>query len=452
MRRHFVFAEDEKERSVGEGKTNLLQLWHNRRNAMLEGDGSVNGGEANVLVSGELTLLWDLAKPISSCTLNRDGYVAFFARAAKSLILPLSTDAIAIAAAQRDWEYDLEGVGSIPEPDKHSNLDNEEMAHEQFREAVMQLAELILPVESGANVYLTFFRELRHSIAEIVSPSSGPEQDEANPSDPVDRFTLRPLNRIVKIANNSFLQKLPPSSDAMRNIRGLQPPDQREMSLKQLLVSYNPRKLSLTRAFPKNKLNIAAEETASEASDIAKAAVEDDMELAHRLHLELVGSIGSGATPVRGRQLHREITAHWDPEDALVAALTEFPALKVAVVGPPGSGKTRLACVLARRLGLKYLSLNEVVQRAADRKLRLCRRQTATPALSEEDVNVETSPPEEIPTEEEQPEENTAEVDGEMDHVFREEDFKAICTGKVVSRSTALALLRLEATRSVFGA
>ncbi|KAL3673628.1 hypothetical protein V7S43_001327 [Phytophthora oleae] len=449
MRRHFVFAEEEKERSVGEGKTNLLQLWHNRRNAMLEGDDSVNGGEANALVAGELTLLWDLAKPMSSCTLNRDGYVAFFARATKALILPLSTDGIAIAAAQRDWEYDLEGVGSISESVKAPlNLDSEVMEPEHFREAVMQIAELVLPVESEANVYLTFFRELRHSIAELVSPSSEPEQDEANSADPVDCVTLRPLNRIPKIANDSFLQKLPPSSDAMRSIRGLQPPDQREMSLKQLLVSYNPRKFSLTRAFPKKMANVADEGT-PEASDAAKPAVEDDMELARRLHLELVGSIGSGATPVRGRKLHRETAAHWDPEDALVATLSEFPALKVAVVGPPGCGKTRLSCVLARRLGLKYLSLNGVIERAVDRKLRLRRRRTVIATPPEEDANAETPPPMEIPSEDEQPEENNAEVDEEMDRVFREEDLDAICTGNILPRSTALALLRLEATRSL---
>ncbi|KAG1703107.1 hypothetical protein DVH05_008019 [Phytophthora capsici] len=452
MRRHFVFAEDEKERSVGEGKTNLLQLWHNRRLAMLEGDASANGGEANALVAGELTLLWDLAKPMSSCTLNQDGYVAFFARAAKALILPLSIDAIAITAAQRDWEYDLEGVGSISEFDTPSpNLDSEEMTPEQFREAVMQIAELVLPVESGANVYLAFFRELRCSIAEMNSSSSEPEQNEVNSTDPVDRFTLRPLNRIPKIANDSFLQKLPPSSDAMRSIRGLQPPDQREMSLKQLLVCYNPRKFSLTRAFPKKKAN-AVEEATSEVSDTAKAAAKDGMEPARRLHWELVGSIGSGATPVRGKKLHRETAAHWDPEDALVAALTDFPALKIAVVGPPGSGKTRLACVLARRLGLRYLSLNGSVQRAVDRKLRLSLRRTVIAPSPDEDTNDETPPQPEIPPEDEQQEEKNAEVDEDLDRIFRQEDLDAICTGKVLPRSTALGLLRLEATRSLLGA
>ncbi|KAG2763218.1 hypothetical protein PC129_g299 [Phytophthora cactorum] len=453
MRRHFLFAEDEEERSVGEGKENLLRLWHNRRNAMLESDESASGGEANALVARELTQLWDLAKPMNSCSLNREGYVGFFARAAKTLVLPFSTDALALAAAERDWEYDLEGVGSIGEFTKtSSSFDNEVMSPEQFREAVMQLAEIILPVESGVGVFATFFKELRNSVAEpVVSYSSSkPEQDETKLNDPVDRFTLRPLSRIPKIANDAFLQKLPPSSDTMRNIRGLQPPDQREMSLKQLLVCYNPRKFSLTRAFIK-KTSVggaanAAEITKTEEADISPP---HDMEIARRLHEELVGYIGSGATPVRGRKLHRESTAHWDPEDALTATLTEFPALRVAIVGPPGSGKTRLARVLARRLRLRYLSLDGAVQRAVDHKLRSRRRRTATATLAEEDSNVET-PPSETTEEGEKVEADNTDVDEEeMDRVFRDEDLDALCTGRTVARGTALALLRIEATRSL---
>ncbi|KAF1784071.1 Protein of unknown function DUF3508 [Phytophthora cactorum] len=185
MRRHFLFAEDEEERSVGEGKENLLRLWHNRRNAMLESDESASGGEANALVARELTQLWDLAKPMNS--------------------------------SERDWEYDLEGVGSIGEFTKtSSSFDNEVISQRLFYQWRV------------ASVFSTFFKELRNSVAEpVVSYSSSkPEQDETKLNDPVDRFTLRPLSRIPKIANDAFLQKLPPSSDTMRNIRGLQPPDQ----------------------------------------------------------------------------------------------------------------------------------------------------------------------------------------------------------------------------------
>ncbi|ETP35520.1 hypothetical protein F442_16296 [Phytophthora nicotianae P10297] len=451
MRRHFLFAEDEEERSVGVGKENLLRLWFNRRNAMLEGDESATEGEANALVARELTQLWDLAKPMDSCTLNREGYVGLFARAAKAIVLPLSTDALAIAAAQRDWEYDLEGVGGIGESSKTSPIDNEVMSPEQFREAVMQLAEIILPVESPVGVFANFFKELRNSIAELVVSysTSEPEQDETKLVEPVDRFTLRPLNRISKIANE-FLQKLPPSSDTLRNIRGLQPPDQREMSLKQLLVCYNPRKFSLTRAFIK-KTNVGVNGNVADAAETAKTDVADmspphDMEIARRLHEELVGYIGSGATPVRNNKLHRESAAHWDSEDALIAALTEFPALRFAVVGPPGSGKTRLARVLARKLELKYLSLDGAVQRAVDHKLRSRRRRTPIAMPAEDDSNVETVPPE---TTEggEKVEIDNADGDQEMDQIFTDEDLDALCAGRTVPRSTALAVLRIEATR-----
>lgn len=460
MRRHFLFAEDEKERSVGEGKANLLRLWHNRRNAMLEGDESASGGEANVLVARELTLLWDLAKPMNSCTLNREGYVGFFARAAKALVLPLSTDSLALAAVQRDWEYDLEAVGGIGESTKApSSLDNEVLSLEQFREAVMQLADIILPVECGANVFVTFFRELRNSVAEqVVSPPSNePEQDMTNSAELVDRLTLRPLNQIPKITNDAFLQKLPPSRDALRTIRGLQPPDQREMSFKQLLLSYNPRKFSLTRAFKANArangnaINVA-EEAKTGAADTPKPNVEDDVEVAKRLHIDLMGAIGSRATPVRGRKLHCETAAHWDPEDVLTATLTEFPALRIAIVGPPGCGKTRLARVLARRLGLKYLSLDGAIQRAVNRKIRLRRRRvvTATPAEGEES-SVETPASAETTDEGDKIEIDNAEVDEEIDRVFRDEDLDTLCAGHVVARDTGLGLLRLEATRSLLG-
>ncbi|OWZ23568.1 hypothetical protein PHMEG_0001551 [Phytophthora megakarya] len=451
MRRHFLFAEEEQERSVGEGKANLLRLWRNRRNAMLEGDASANGGEANALVSRELTMLWDLAKPMNSCSLNREGYIGFFARAAKALILPFSSNSLAIAAAQRDWEYDLEGVDT----GASSNLENKVMGHEQFCEAVMQLAEIILPVENGVNVYVTFFRELRNAVAEPVSPFNVPEQDENNLAEPVDRFTLRPLSHIPKIGNDAFLQKLPPSSDAMRSIRGLQPPNLREMSLKQLLVSYNPRKFSLTRAFPNTKTNAGVNGNATNTHEevklhTPKVDVEDDMNIARRLHTELVGLIGSGATPIRSRKLHRETEAHRDPEDALTAALTEYSPLRIAVVGPPGCGKTRLARVLARRLGLKHLSLDEVVQRAVDRKLRL-RRSQIIPIIAARAEGEESS---ETPTETIEEVNNVdpdnADID-EMDQAFRDEDLDALCAGRTLARETALALLRLEAARSFLG-
>ncbi|KAE9355672.1 hypothetical protein PR003_g2725 [Phytophthora rubi] len=433
MRRHFLFAEDERERSVGEGKVNLLRLWHNRRSAMLEGDESASGGEANAQVARELTLFWDLAKPMSSCTLSREGYIGVFARVAKALVLPLSTDPLAVPAAQRDWEYDLEGTGGIGESTKGtSSLDNELMTFEQFREAVMQLAEIILPVESAATLYVEFFRELRNSIAElVVSPStSKPEQDENISAEPVDRFMLRPLNRVPKITKEAFLQKLPPSSDALRSIRGLQPPDQREMSLKQLLLSYNPRKFSLTRAFPKKKTNATAngnaaktaeEKVKTESADVSTTVVEDSKVAAKRLHMELVGCIGSGATPVRGRKLHRETAAHWDPEEALTAALIESPALRVAV-------------------------------RAVDHKLRIRRRKVVTPPTEDEDSVGDTPPTTETtgtPEQGEKANNENADDDEEMDRAFRDEDFDALCAGNAIARSTALALLRLEATRSL---
>jgi hypothetical protein len=452
MRRHFLFAEDEKERSVGEGKANLLRLWHDRRTAMLEGDESASGGEANAVVARELTLLWDLAKPTNACTLDREGYVGFFARAAKALVLPLSTDTTAIAAAERDWEYDLEGVGRIGKA--ASGLESEGMTPEQFREAVMQLADIVLPVESGVNVFVTFFQELRNSIAVATAPASSfePEQDEANAAEPIDCFTLRPLNRIPKIANETFLQKLPPSSDTMRSIRGLQPPDQREMSLKQLLLCYNPRKFSLTRAFPKKKTSAtgAATDVKEEAKTTPSLVVVDAMVEAKRLHMELVGSIGSGATPARGSKLHRESTALWDPEDALTVALADFPASRLAVVGPPGCGKTRLSRVLARRLGLKYLSLDEAVRRAVDRKLRARRQSAVPPPADGEDAPAE--PPAE-PTEEVEKAEtpSSADTDEDMDRLFQDEDLDALRDGRVVGRGTALALLRLEASRFLLG-
>ncbi|RLN68470.1 hypothetical protein BBP00_00001042 [Phytophthora kernoviae] len=404
MRRHYLFAEDEKERSVGNGKANLLKLWHTRRWAMIEGDESANGGEANALVARELTLMWDLAKPMTSILLSRVGYIGFFARAAKALVLPMTSDTAAIAVAQRDWEYDLEGVGSINEPTTKgmSVLDNEMMAPEQFREALMQLAELVLPVESAAKIFASFFRELRISVAEVDTAISSNEP-ETNVGDPADRLVLRSLSRIPKISKDAFLQKLPPSSDALRTIHGLQPPDSREMSLKQLLLSYNPRKFSLTRAFPhKDQSNDSIDESVSnieevktEATDDPKPIVEDDMVVAQRLHTELL-----------------------------------------AVVGPPGCGKTRLAHILARRLGLRYLSLDGAVQRAVERKVRMRRLHVvAIPSTDGEDTTDETPPSVEISDNDEKiPGENTDE-DEDMDRIFQDEHLDALLSGCVATQS-----------------
>ncbi|KAL7691401.1 putative P-loop containing nucleoside triphosphate hydrolase [Plasmopara halstedii] len=452
MRRHFLCAENETERSVGKGKENLLQLWHNRRNAMLNGDNLIHGGEENASVTRELMQLWDVAKPIFCIALNREQYVEFFARVAKALVLSLKSDALAIAVSQRDWEYDLEGGTGVYESDKNSqSVDNRVLIYEQFCEAVMQIAEIILPVESSAGVFAMFLIELRHSIAETILPTFDlkPEQDENNSSKIVDRFTLRPFNQVLRVSSDLFSKKSLLLNDSMQKIEGLPPPNEREMSLKELLVCYNPRKFSLTRAFGGMNAAIDTEETFASTAELIQTSradkYVDDMEVARQVHLELVGKIGIGATPAWSQKLHREKKTVWNYEDAVIDTLIDFPALKVAVVGPPGCGKTRLARILAQRLGLRYLSQDEVVQQAFHRRCRLrWQEDTADIPAKREETRSLTQETTEGRAE-------IIDVNNETDRVFRDEDFNALCKGQTVPRSSSLALLRIEFKLSILG-
>ncbi|GLD91576.1 hypothetical protein PINS_up000109 [Pythium insidiosum] len=336
MRRHFVFKEQEHEHSVGDHSgRNLLQLWLARRLEI----------QRDELVARHLVAFWDLAKgPRSALALCKTRYVAFFQCVAKALVQSVGNPA-AVAMAPRDWLYDCRYVDEEEDPDGDAAL----MALEEFQDALFEVAELVLPVESAASMFASFFHELRDAIARRPSHSTAAAPGVDSASFASD-WELRPLRDVAKI-RGAFLQAMAPNRDHLAIISGLNAPDSEAMSLKQLLLAYNPRKLALSRQF---------------SALVASAAAAPPSATSENQRPSLVAP--SEPESATSSALNRRSEDAWDVEIAALDALSTFPALRVAVVGPPGSGKTRVAKALARRLDLQYVSLPSAIDDAIKRK------------------------------------------------------------------------------------
>ncbi|TMW60514.1 hypothetical protein Poli38472_000556 [Pythium oligandrum] len=324
LRRHYLYREQENENSVGDGNgINLLRLWLTRRQQLLQDD----------QVLHFLSFFWDLAKPRHELYLSQRAYVSFFQCVAKALIQSVTASDLAAAIAQRDWLYDTEGQSSL--------------SMEMFYESCFQLSELLLPVESDASMFASFFLELREAVTGSVPTTAS--------------YALRPFKDVLKI-RGAFLQKMPPGSEHLSLIGGLAPPDIETMSLKQLLLCFNPRKISLSRKFSalftgKPTENSEYEETEESNTSSSALAV-----FGSAIPLDSFPPLSSPLPPAP--LLCRESDDCYDPELAVIESLTRFPALRVAVVGPPGAGKTRVAKSLAKRLDLQYFSLSSAIEEA----------------------------------------------------------------------------------------
>lgn len=373
MRRHFLFPEDEHENGVGDGNANLLRLWLDRRAQILRHEPIVR----------HIVLFWDLAKEKQDARLSATRYNEFFARVAKALLQSVNNDG-ATAISHRDWLYDTEGA-----------IRDDQMTLELFREAVMQVAELILPIESDESMYASFFLELRECIAmadgHLLPTDSndndsggGPAVDDdddinkplrASPSTPqlyeTLAFVLRPLKDVTKI-RGAFLQKMPPDHEQLKAVSGLAPPNSTQMSLKQLLLCYNPRKFALSRKFSalfagnsSTSTNNNSSSTIEEGDDDGtadQATSDSSSSYACRAVLAAVSA------PTSSQILNKVSDDDWDDEVAVIKSLEQFPAFRVAIVGPPHCGKTRVAKLLADKLTLKYISIGTALEEATHRK------------------------------------------------------------------------------------
>lgn len=375
MRRHFLFPEDEHENGVGDGSANLLRLWLDRRAQILCQEPIVR----------YIALFWDLAKAKQDARLSATRYNEFFARVAKALLQSVNNDS-ATAISHRDWLYDTEGAAR-----------DGQMTLELFREAVMQVAELILPVESDESMYVSFFLELRECIAmadgHLLPTDSndndgggGPAIDDdndgnkplrASPSTPqlyeALAFVLRPLKDVTKI-RGAFLQKIPPGHEQLKAVSGLTPPNSTQMSLKQLLLCYNPRKFTLSRKFSALFADNSSPSTSTNNNSSSTTEEDDDDGAADQATSDSSSSyacravLAAVSAPMSSQILNKVSDDDWDDEVAAIKSLEQFPAFRVAIVGPPHCGKTRVAKLLADKLTLKYISIGTALEEAIHRK------------------------------------------------------------------------------------
>lgn len=391
MRRHFLFPEEEDEIGVGDGSSNLLRLWLDRRAQILRHEPVVH----------YIVLFWDLAKPKQDARLSALRYNDFFAKVAKALLQSVNNDG-ATAISHRDWLYDSEGGGS-----------NGLMTLELFREAVMQVAEFILPVESDQSMYVSFFLELReciamadgHLLASIDgnNDDAGPAVNDEDDDKPLNAspqlyeavaYKLRPLRDVTKI-RGAFLQKMPPGDEQLKAISGLAPPNSTQMSLKQLLLCYNPRKFALSRKFSALFAGNSTTSTATSNSNNNNIIEEgDDDEVVASTSSSSVcrALLAAALAPTSSQILNKESEDDWDDEVAAVKSLEHFPALRISVVGPPHCGKTRVSKLLAEKLKLKYLSLGTALEDAIHRKkARRAARASARAATANEELQTSAS-------------------------------------------------------------
>lgn len=475
MRRHYVFPEEEEEQSVGDGKSNLLRLWLERRAKIMHHD----------QVARYMLIFWDLAKAKPESTLSAGQYVEFFAHVAKALIESINNSSAAVIA-QRDWLYDAQGA----------SMQQGVMTLELFREAFFQIAELILPVESETSMFVSFFLELRESIAMVDGQFSGlmPSDNAHNGGNGSSHdatesmqltlraslsttqlyetvnYALRPLKDVTKI-RGAFLQKMPPGADQLKTVRGLQSPDSKLMSLKQLLLSYNPRKFALSRKFssmlhsePEMDANVDSGETSSTLEEEGSEAGDTTPREQHGSELPL-----ATASSYSSEILNIVSQDTWNDEEALVQSLQEFPALRISVVGPPCSGKSRLSKSLAKRLTLRYFSLETAIEQAVERKkLRRSIQQekiqaaeaaalaavavpSDTPPEEPREAANETATEPEISEKEPDPVVVALEQSHEEDLLFTDEDFDDLYSGRCMNPSKALKLLVYYVTQSLLG-
>lgn len=471
MRRHYVFPEEEAEQSVGDGKSNLLRLWLERRTKIMQHE----------QVARYMLIFWDLAKEKAESTLSAGQYVEFFAHVAKALIESISNSSASVIA-QRDWLYDAQGA----------NKQQGVMTLELFREAFFQIAELILPVESETSMFVSFFLELRESIAMVDGQFSGlMPSDNAHDGVSYDEsesmqltlraslsttqlyetvsYALRPLKDVTKI-RGAFLQTMPPGADQLKTIRGLQSPDSQLMSLKQLLLSYNPRKFALSRKFSSMLHSEPEMDTNNDTGDTSNT-LEEDSEPKNTTPREQSEGILSFATAssYSSEILNKDSQDVWNDEEALIQSLQAFPALRISVVGPPCSGKSRLSKSLAKRLTLRYFSLETAIEQAVERKkLRRSIQQEkiqAAEAAALAAAAVTSDIPPEAPRESDNEtvteseileKESDADVIAleqphEEDLLFTDEDFDDLHSGRCMNPSKALKLLIYYATQSLLG-
>lgn len=481
MRRHFLFPrEDAAEPSVGgDGAQDksLLRLWLERRELLAR----------DPQVAQHVVFFWDVAKrPERGVLLPRE-YVAFFSRVAAALIDSIRSPQVAEAVAKRDWLYDSHGDACPYEPsgsvvgDQEDPADQPErscLVFELFRDALLQVAELLLPVESDASVAASFFLELRECVAfpAGLDTTDGSDATASPPPPPPQlleaaSYALRALRDVRKI-RGAFLQRAPPNRDKLADVAGL-PPDSRRMSLKQLLLGYNPRKLALSRAFSALARLESVDNSADSNSTVTDTIAEDE----HPDETEEDDARAVTLPLLSARLLNAQSDDPWDSQLAFVQSLEAFPAPRVAVVGPPLSGKTRVAKLLARKMRLCYLSLESSVQMAVDalrqRRQRYRSRSSTNPEPSAAEDGGEAAPSEaeaadasleaaagEGPGGESPPQVDPADIkgqEGEQEEVdpladlFTAEDLDALLSGLTLSRNKATRLFVHFATASLLG-
>lgn len=455
MRRHFLFArEDAAEPSVGDATSDksLLRLWLERREAIT----------LEPSVSSHLVFFWDLAKLPERGVLLQDEYVQFFARVAVALIDSIRTSQVADQVAQRDWVYDSHGDVCKYGADS-SSVQQSYLSFELFREALMEIAELLLPVESDASVFASFFLELRECIA--FPPGLTASTDDAPPSAlslEAAVYALREVRGVQKI-RGAFLQSGPPSRDRLADIAGLPPPDSRRMSLKQLLLCYNPRKLTLSRAF---STLARLEHDRVDGIDTIDEVEPDQGGSDVEINSSDIEPLNIPLSSVR--HLNCESNDAWDSEIAFIQSLETAPAPRIAIIGAPFSGKTRFAKLLAKKMRLRYLSCENSVQMAVDtlqQRRQRKRSKDVEMASSNPDAEDETETadandgtnPVDIAESEIPPPSNVNIVSSDLLEpdqdplldVFTDKDLNTLLAGLTLPREKAISLLIHFATSSL---
>ncbi|ETW01740.1 hypothetical protein H310_06345 [Aphanomyces invadans] len=349
MSRQLFVAKRVEANVVEVGEANYVDFSFQRREAV----------KADEELLAHIHFLWGLTGKDSTGRLHEDAYLDFFQLVAY-VVVTNSTLESARELAKRDWPYDARGRDAL-------NL-------AEFTDAVFEICDIFCPY-TDSHEYCVFLMDVRRH---ITIPDLNDAFFQATAAE------LQPLLKEVvpfRWRTNSELKKLPPktidlsSNDAdalLRNNRNgdwitgvtISQAEWKTLSFRAILCAIH------TQLF-------------SSFSQKLHATTKGQLESEYRLHqakqpmprmlrepsktsvLAAVAAAKPAASalhvPFMTDRIRPEV---WDPEVAnLLQNIAPRPG--ICVVGPPRSGKSRLAMALAKELGVIYFSIPLVLEIAA---------------------------------------------------------------------------------------
>ncbi|KAF0682681.1 Aste57867_25199 [Aphanomyces stellatus] len=300
---------------------------------------------------GHVHYLWDVVAKDTSARVHEAGYLDLFARIAYVLVTE-STPASARALAQADWDYDAHGRDC--------------MHYTMFVDAVFEICDLFCPY-TDSHEYCVLLMDLRRAITTVdldeTMLQATPVELHAKLKD-VATHHWRPMTEIKKLSAKTIGLGSTETETLQRHRNGdwitgfALLHECRALSFKALLCAmhvvlygnFSQKLHTPGKGQLESEYRLYQAKQPPPGSSVLRDK-DSDTSLLPR------PAASANRIPVMTDALRAEV---WDPAVAkLLMNVAARPA--ICVVGPPRSGKTRLAQALAAELGLRYFSIPSVL-------------------------------------------------------------------------------------------